>query len=514
MLMKNIVLGIITKYLCNSLLLLLAGLCTTKVYSQSNNVYQPPVFTDGNRMQNIQAAFPVIDSLFHTYAVQHHYPGFAYGLVVDGQLVHSGAFGYTDVEKKTPATTQSLFRIASMTKSFTAMAIIKLRDEGKLQLDDPAYKYIPEMKHLHYLTADASPITIRQLLTHAAGFPEDNPWGDRQLQDSDAELMALINKGISFSNAPGVAYEYSNLGFTLLGHIVSKVSGMPYEAYITKNILQPLRMDHTEWEYTKVPPQQLAHGYRWLNEQWVEQAVLHDGAYGAMGGLITSIEDFSKYMALHQSAYPPSNNKDNGPVKRSSLREMQHPWNISALSPAYTYPGGRVCATVAAYCYGLRWMKDCDNREYVGHSGGLPGFGSNWQVLPEYGIGIVSFANLTYAGAGTINLQVLDTLIALAQLQPRQLPPSPVLQQRRDELMKILPDWNNAASSGIFAENFFMDYPLDSLKKEATSIFSDAGKVLKVGDVVPQNNLRGSFIIEGEKKNIEVMFTLTPKIRL
>ncbi len=511
MLIKNIVLDITTKYLCKGLLLLLTGLCITKAYSQSDNLYQPPVFTDVNRMQKIESVFPVIDSLFHTYAVQHHYPGFVYGLVVDGQLVHSGAFGYTDVEKKTPATIHSLFRIASMTKSFTAMAILKLRDEGKLQLDDPAYKYIPEMKQLHYLTADASPITIRQLLTHAAGFPEDNPWGDRQLQDADAELMALINKGISFSNAPGVAYEYSNLGFTLLGHIISKLSGMPYEAYITKNILQPLGMSHTEWEYTKVPPQQLAHGYRWLNEQWVEQPMLHDGAYGAMGGLITSIEDFSKYMALHQSAYPPSNNKDNGPVKRSSLREMQHPWNISALSPAYTYPGGRVCATVAAYCYGLRWMKDCDNREYVGHSGGLPGFGSNWQVLPEYGIGIVSFANLTYAGAGTINLQVLDTLITLAQLKPRQLPPSPVLQQRRDELIKVLPEWNNATSSNIFAENFFMDYPIDSLKKEATSIFADAGKIVKVDDVIPQNNLRGTFTIEGEKKNIEVTFTLTPE---
>jgi len=511
MLMKNMVLDVITNCLRHLLLLLLACLCIEYGYSQSEKVYQPPVFTDNNRMQKIQAVFPLVDSLFHTYAVQHHYPGFAYGLVVDGQVVHSGAFGYTDVEKKTPATVHSLFRIASMSKSFTATAILKLRDEGKLQLDDPAYKYIPEMRQLHYLTTDASPITIRQLLTHAAGFPEDNPWGDRQLQDTDAELIALINKGISFSNAPGVAYEYSNLGFTLLGHIVSKVSGMPYEQYITKNILQPLGMSNTQWEYTKVPPQQLAHGYRWLNEQWVEQPMLHDGAYGAMGGLITSIEDFGKYMAFHQTAYPPSSNEDNGPVKRSSLREMQHPWNISGLSPAYTYPGGRACATVAAYCYGLRWMEDCDNREYVGHSGGLPGFGSNWQILPEYGIGIVSFANLTYAGASTINLQVLDTLITLAQLKPRQLSASPVLQQRRDELMKVLPGWNNAMNSKIFAENFFMDYPIDSLKKEATALFTAAGNILKVGNVIPQNNLRGTFTIEGERKNMEVTFTLTPE---
>lgn len=505
----NIVSDVITSNLHKLVLFLLLG-AGMKAYSQPNN-YQPPVFTDNNRVQKIEATFPLIDSIFHMYAAQHHYPGFSYGLIVDGQLVHASAFGYTDVEKKTPATIHSLFRMASMTKSFTAMAILQLRDEGKLQLDDAASAYIPEMKSLHYLTTDAPPVTIRNLLTHSAGFPEDNPWGDRQLQDSDAELMALVNKGISFSNIPGVAYEYSNLGFTLLGHIVSKVSRMPYEEYITKNILQPLGMNNTKWEYTKVPPQQLAHGYRWLNEQWVEQPMLHDGAYGAMGGLITSVEDFSKYIALHQTAYPPSNEKENGPVKRSDLREMQHPWNISTLAPFYTYPDGRVCATVAAYCYGLRWMKDCDDRIYVGHSGGLPGFGSNWQILPEYGIGIVSFANLTYAGTSTVNLQVLDTLIKLAQLQPRQLPPSAILQQRRDELMKILPHWKNAQSSTIFAENFFMDYPLDSLKKEAATLFAEAGKIMKVDNVVPQNQLRGIFTIEGEKKNIEVTFTLTPE---
>jgi CubicO group peptidase (beta-lactamase class C family) len=107
-----------------------------------------------------------------------------------------------------------------MSKSFTAMAILKLRDEGKLNLDDPAYKYIPELKNLHYPTADAPHITIRHLLSHSAGFPEDNPWGDRQLADNDKDLMAFIGKQISFSNPPGIAYEYSNLGFALLGKII------------------------------------------------------------------------------------------------------------------------------------------------------------------------------------------------------------------------------------------------------------------------------------------------------
>src|SRR3954452_295113 len=98
MLMIKVGTNVITDCLRSLLLLLLAGICIEKAYTQPNNVYQPPVFTGSDRLQKIQAAFPVIDSLCRSYAMQHHYPGFTYGLVVDGQLVHSGALGYTDVE--------------------------------------------------------------------------------------------------------------------------------------------------------------------------------------------------------------------------------------------------------------------------------------------------------------------------------------------------------------------------------------------------------------------------------
>jgi CubicO group peptidase (beta-lactamase class C family) len=243
----------------------------------------------------------------------------------------------------------------------------------------------------------------------------------------------------------------------------------------------------------------------------VAQPLLHDGAWGAMGGMITSIEDFSKYMALHLSAWPPRSDKENPVLKRSSLREMHHPWNLSSLNWNYAYPSGRKCPTASAYTYGLRWTKDCEDRIGLGHSGGLPGFGSNWQVLPEYGIGVVCFSNITYAPTTGINTQVLDTLVRLAKLSPRQLPPSSILQTRKDQLVKLLPGWQGAEASGIFAENFFLDYFTDSLRKEAKGIFEKAGKIKKVGELVPENGLRGSFLLEGEKGNIDVFFTLTPE---
>ncbi|MBI4475561.1 MAG: beta-lactamase family protein, partial [Acidobacteria bacterium] len=129
----------------------------------------------------LATAFPAVDRLFQGFATQAHVPGAAWGIVVDGELAHTGVIGFRDVDARAPVTAESVFRIASMTKSFTAMAILKLRDEGKLSLDNPAERYVAELKSLKYPTSDSPHITIRHLLTHSEGFPEDNPWGDRQL---------------------------------------------------------------------------------------------------------------------------------------------------------------------------------------------------------------------------------------------------------------------------------------------------------------------------------------------
>ncbi len=495
-------------------MIILAGIAGILFCSSSfAQAYKPPVFTDPDRLKKIEATYAVIDKIYKDYAEQNHFPGLVYGIVVDGKLVHAGGVGYADLANKTEANSQSDFRIASMSKSFTAMAILKLRDEGKLKLDDPIYLYIPEARNMKRLTKDAPPLTIRNLLTHTAGYPEDNPWGDRQLANTDQQLIDLYKKGVSFSNDPGLGYEYSNLGFATLGYIIKKVTGKSYQQYITENILRPLGMMHTYYEYTKVPKPLLANGYRWLDGQWVKQPMLHDGSYGAMGGMITTIEDFSKYVALHLSAWPPRDDAETGPVKRSSIREMQYPWDISGFNTNFRMATGRYAPFVAAYCYGLRYRKYADGTIAVGHTGGLPGFGSEWSVYPEYGIGVISFANLTYANAGSVNVQVADTLLRLSGVKPRQLPPSYILTKRRNELVKLLPGWDNAKASGIFAQNFFMDYFPDKLKAEATEIYTKAGKITAVGEVVPENQMRGYFILTGEQANVKVSFTLTPENR-
>jgi CubicO group peptidase (beta-lactamase class C family) len=476
----------------------------------SQTTYQAATFAEADRLERCKNAFAAADKIYKDYAVKNHLPAIAYGIVLDGALVHSGTTGIINLDTKKPAETKSLFRIASMTKSFTAMAIVKLRDAGKLSLSDPAEKYVPEMKNFKPLTKDAGKITIHNLLTMTAGFPEDNPWGDRQLEDTEQELTNFLKQGVSFSSVPGFQFEYSNLGYAILGNIITRVSGMPYQQYITNEILKPLGMNDTQWEYSKIDKGRLAIGYRWEDEQWKEEPMLHDGSYGAMGGLFTSIEDFSKYVALHLAAWPPRDDEDKAPVKRSSVREMQTPFMPRLLAEAKDRYG-LVCSVLAGYAYGLGYLQDCKGVVRISHGGGLPGFGSDYRFYPEYGIGVMSFANRTYAGTGATNTRVIDTLLMISGIKPRVLPASDILNKRREQLIPVLTTLNEKPGEEIFAENFFLDKSREARLLHHRKIMGEAGAILSYGPLVAQNQLRGYMIVVGEKKNIRVYFTLSPE---
>lgn len=447
------------------------------------------------------------------FIAKNHIPGLSLGLVYDGRLVHTVNVGQSDVSVRAPVTSSTVFRIASMSKSFTAMAILLLREEKKLSLDDPLSKYFKVLKGLTYPTKDSEPVTLRHLLTHTAGFPEDNPWGDRQLSDSDKDFNELLRKQFSFSSAPGTAYEYSNLGFALLGRIITQVANMPYQDYIRQRIWKPLGMTRTYWEYDDVPDILLAHGYQYLEGRWQEEALLHDhpkGSWGAMGGMLSSVEDMAAYLQYHLSAWPPSDLPEAKPLRRSAVREMHRPSSMSGLQPSYTL-NGRACPIATGYGYGLRWTRDCEDRTYVGHSGGLPGFGSQWMVMPDYGLGIVALANRTYAPMAALNMQLLDTLIRLSGLMPRPVPVTDILEDRKMKLGALIVDWKEAENCGIFAENFFLDYPIEQLRRESAEIFSRVGAVRSLGTLVAENRLRGTFTILCENGRVEVTFTMSPE---
>jgi len=134
----------------------------------------------------------------------------------------------------------------------------------------------------------------------------------------------------------------------MLGYIIHQVSGLTYDAYIKQSILDPLGMQHTTYEYRTISKENLAKGYRTIKGNWVNVPLLKDGIYGAMGGMITSIDDFAKYVALHQAAWPERNESENKVIKRSTVREMHQPYTFIGLNPNYQFPSGKKLATTSS----------------------------------------------------------------------------------------------------------------------------------------------------------------------
>jgi CubicO group peptidase (beta-lactamase class C family) len=325
----------------------------------------PPRFADPDRARKLAAAFPEIERLFKERVERQHMPGAVMGIIIDGELAWVKTAGVNDVKGRVPVTPDTVFRIASMTKSFTAMAILKLRDEGKLSLDDPVSRYVPALADLPYPTKDSPALTIRHLLTHSEGFPEDNPWGDRQLAQTNETMKAWMSGGIPFSNAPGVTFEYSNYGFAILGQVVARASGKPYADYVREQILISLGMRASTFEASQVPhespvpPDRIAFGYRWEDNNWKDEPIRAHGSFGAMGGLWTSANDLARYVSFLMSAFPPRDEAEKGPIKRSSAREMQQ---TARWQPAFALRGsveGPLQFNVSAYGYGLGVSQDC-----------------------------------------------------------------------------------------------------------------------------------------------------------
>ena len=400
------------------------------------------------------AAFAQVDPVFETWMRDENVPGLIYGVVVDGKLAYVRALGVRDVQTKAPVTPNTVFRIASMSKNFTALAALKLRDEGKLAFDAPADRYIPELAKLKYPTTDSPKITVRDLLSHTGGFVTDDPWGDRQLDMTEADFSRFVAAGVPFSRAPGLAFEYSNFGYALAGRVVTNVAGSNYADYIEASFLQPLGMASTTFDQTKVAEARRAIGYRWEDGQWKEEPSLGPGAFGAMGGLMTTANDYARYIAWELAAWPPRDGPEDAILRRSSVREIARPQTYANVQKRFE-PNG--CDRASAYGLGTIAYSDCLLGQHFGHSGGLPGYGSNVLLLPQRGVGVFAFANRTYAPASLPVRDAAKLLVASGAFPVRQSPPGAALLQMAEAAGRIYAAGDVQAARGALAMNVLLD---------------------------------------------------------
>jgi hypothetical protein len=251
------------------------------------------------------------------------------------------------------------------------------------------------------------------------------------------------------------------------------------------------------------------HGYRWEDERWKEEPPLPDGAFGAMGGMLTSLRDLSRYVAWMMDAWPPRDGADTGPLRRASRREMQQVWRSSQALARVT-PAGALQLQAGGYGYGLRVSQSCRFGHVVAHSGGLPGFGSQMRWLPEYGVGLVAMGSLTYTNWGPRFDAALDAIAKTGALVPRPPAPSPALTALRADVTRLIQQWDDALADRIAANNLYLDRAKDRRQREFAALREKHGACRADGAFVAENALRGEWVMPCERGALRVAITLAP----
>jgi len=319
--------------------------------------------------------WPAVKQFFHDGVTQHGVAGASLVWIRDGKIDAHETAGVIDRETKTPVAEDTIYHWASITKTFTAAAIMQLRDRGMLSLDDPIVDYVPELAAVHNPHGKMRGITIRHLLSHSAGFRAGTwPWGGDKpwhpFEPPGWEQVAAMMPYTEILFPPGSKYSYSNPGVIFLGRVIEKLSGEPYETYIHKELLRPLGMHDAFFD--KAPSSLRArrsHSYVLAADGTiVEQPFDFDtGITVSNGGLNAPITDMAKWIAFLMGS--PSND---AVLTRSSLEEMFTPV-VGEMGLSF-------------------FLEKHGGLNFIAHSGGQNGFISHFYVhLPTRTAYIVAF---------------------------------------------------------------------------------------------------------------------------
>lgn len=306
--------------------------------------------------------------------------GLSIALVDDQRVVWSSGFGYSDDKNKIESSEHTIYRAGSVTKLFTATAVMQLAEQGKIDIDRPLQEYLPEF-HINMRFDKAAEVTPRLIMTHHAGLPSDlinGMWGDADASYRD--LPELLNDDyLAFE--PGQVRAYSNLGFSLLGLLVERVSGMAYADYVKLNILEPAGM-HQAYIGKMGQGKLFSKGY--YQQQETRIPVLRDQPAGSLNSSVTDLARFAQLMFRIQSG------EGTGVLSQATLRQMQ------------TYQDGHSDYDMNP-AFGLGWGigdKLVDKAGYiVAHDGGTPMFSTQFLTLPKHKLAVVVMANSNNAGA-------------------------------------------------------------------------------------------------------------------
>lgn len=401
-----------------------------------------------------KAAIEYATDKFNTFRAEKDIPGIAFGLIHDGNLIYASGLGEQVLGSHKAPTADSVFRIASMTKSFTATAILKLRDQGLLQLDAPITTYLPWSATIG-LPDSSAPITVRDLLTMGAGLPTDDPWGDRQENLPLSEFDEMVAEGLTFNRNSNTAFEYSNLSYALLGRIISEVTGEEYEKYVAREILEPLRMSSSTFFTDEISDENRAIGYASFGSGLTVEPTTNHGAFTPMGGLHSTVNDLAKWIETYQ----------NGREEAQTPRRFAQSW----LADAFDDCSQRIVSS--SYGFGLFIDDDANLGRFVHHSGGYPGFGSHMRWHQQSGWAIIALGNVTYAPVRVVCTDILNYLVHEQIKTARPKPElNPATEVAIEVVNSLLNEWDDSLANEWFTENMDLDQPREERKAEFQKI--------------------------------------------
>ena len=375
-----------------------------------------------------------------------------------------------------------------MTKSFIAASVLLLRDDGLLSLDDEVGVAIPSFAPLL-----PTGTTLRRLLTMTSGLATDDPWADRLMDAPDSMVDDVLAAGVSLSVEPGASFEYSNLGYVILGRVVSVVAGKRVQDVVRERLAVPLGMTSTSWDLPG-DDASWAWPHRVIDDDAVEDAApIADGSFAPLGGLWSTVEDLARWVAMLSS-------DREGPLSYASRREMA--------TAAVRLPGA--WADDGAYGFGLDVIDDAAAGRVVGHSGGLPGYGSHmrWQAGGRSGAGhgVIALANVTYAPMRSLAKVLLrHEVLVDGSILGRETP----IVDATHRLVDRLNNWGNSpadnspadhssdvAADALFTFNVDLDDPLRRRAAAARTLISIHG-ALELVAIEPMHRMRAEATLLG-----------------
>ncbi|ALX48779.1 serine hydrolase domain-containing protein [Lentibacillus amyloliquefaciens] len=458
------------------------------------------------------------DEILKKYKV----PGFAIGLAKDGELSYEKGFGFRNIEAKLPLSPNTVFGVGSITKAFTAVAILQLQEKGKLNVNDPVIEYLPELKTPN--EEQTKQMTIHHFLTHSSGLPplatlmgairksmekdpkleedqqQENPLDAIQAIDTHSELMNAIAKSeFTPLGAPGTEFSYSNDAYALLGAIIERISGQPYEQYVQENILEPAGMQHSVFHYEDLKGYENIAVLYDMRKKDGEDIIFRSNnpwdapAMRAAGFLKSTVNDMLKFANMIRNA---------GEV--GHVRVLS-PESVASMTTPYIQ-----CAHGTYYGYGLMITPDFFGYKLIQHGGDIKGVTAQMNILPELGLTGISLANL--AGAPSSKL----LFGAFAGYLGKPIDESHLNVEVVDLTLESLKEFEGTFISGDGMKNEF--YVEDGSLHLATAGLTDA--VLKpIGDdqfLFTMRELDTTIrFVRDENKNIhrvEFAFRQIPKV--